>query len=102
MHPRSAMALLLKLQTGLAVECLGFKYPCVAAAIVAGFGIRILLGTLHLLLFTDSTNMDDMEKADETLMKLWRQGQEDFKVLRRRLGETGERRPPAHVRYGIV
>ena len=50
-------------------------------------------------LFEDNaSNMDDMEEADEMLMKLWRQGEKDFKTLRRRLGETQDRAPPASAR----
>ena len=42
--------------------------------------------------------MDDMEEADETLIRLWRQGQEDFKELRRRLEETGRKETPLRPR----
>ena len=42
--------------------------------------------------------MDDMEEADETLMRLWRQGQEDFKELKRRLAGTGRNGQPVRPR----
>ena len=43
--------------------------------------------------------MDDMEEADETLMRLWRLGQEDIKELRRRLAETGRKGEPLRPKY---
>ena len=43
--------------------------------------------------------MDDMEEADETLMRLWRRGQEDIKELRRRLEGTGRKGGPLRPRY---
>ena len=46
----------------------------------------------------NNVTMDDMEEADETLIRLWRQGQEDFKELRRRLEETGSKGTPLRPR----
>ena len=43
--------------------------------------------------------MDDMEEADETLMRLWRRGQEDIKELKRRLEGTGRKGAPLRPRY---
>ena len=45
--------------------------------------------------------MDDMEEADETLMRLWRRGQEDIKELRRRLEGTGRKGPQLRPRYKL-
>lgn len=33
-----------------------------------------------------ATTMADLQQADDKLIKLWRQGERDFKTLRRRLG----------------
>ena len=42
--------------------------------------------------------MDDIKEADETLMKLWRQGEQDFRALKRRLGDKDEMGPPLSTR----